>query len=257
MLTLRGQSLSSLEGVVHAFFGRTGGVSQGLYGALNCGPGSGDAPEAVAENRRRALAALAPTDDAKLLTLHQTHSADILTVREAWQAARPRADGMVTDRPNLALGVLTADCAPILLVDPDARVIGACHAGWKGALEGVLEAAISAMEALGASASRIHTAIGPCIGQAAYEVGPEFIARFRQADGENTRFFTPSPRADHWQFALEAYVAERLGRAGLGGVEPLSACTYEREADFYSYRRATHRGETDYGRQLSAIMLRE
>ncbi len=256
MLTLHAKNLSAIADVAHGFFGRAGGVSKGIYASLNCGPGSGDAPEAVAENRRRALHALADKNDAKLLTLHQTHSAEILTVDKAWETgARPRADGMVTNHPRLALGILAADCAPILLADQKAHVVGAAHAGWKGALGGVLEAAVAAMQRLGAAPSRIRAAIGPCISQAAYEVGPEFIARFREAGPENTRFFVPSQRADHWQFDLEAYIAQRLARAGIRDVERLSACTYAGENDFFSYRRATHRRQADYGRQLSAIML--
>ncbi len=240
----------------HGFFGRAGGVSQGIYASLNCGPGSGDAREAVIENRRRALDALAHDKDAKLLTLHQTHSTDILGVRKAWELnARPRADGMVTNQPHLALGILTADCAPVLLADADAHVIGAAHAGWKGAAAGVLEAAITAMKKQGAKSENIRAAIGPCISQSAYEVGPEFIARFRDADPQNTQFFVPSPKPDHWQFDLETYIAQRLQRAGVGDIEPLHACSYARENDFFSYRRATHHKEADYGRQLAAIML--
>jgi YfiH family protein len=257
MLTLQARNLSSVHGVAHGFFGRAGGISQGVYASLNCALGTRDLPEAVAENRRRALEVLAGNTKATLLSLYQAHTADVVTVREPWEiATRPRADGMVTDRKGLALGIVTADCAPVLFADSKAHVIGAAHAGWKGALGGVLEATVMAMKELGSSPENIRAAIGPCISQAAYEVGPEFIARFRDADSENTRFFVPSPRNGHWQFDLEAYVAARLARVGVGSIEPLSACTYSREADFFSYRRSTHRKEDDFGHQLSAIMLR-
>lgn len=253
---LHAENLSAVDGMAHGFFGRAGGVSQGIYASLNCGPGSDDAPEAVKDNRRRALQALAGDRAAKLLTLNQNHTAEVLTVREALaRDERPRADGTVTDRPHIALGILTADCAPVLFADADAQIIGAAHAGWKGALGGIIDNVVVAMMRLGANPARIRAAIGPCISQAAYEVGTEFIARFREADSQNTRFFTPSKRADHWQFDLETYIAHRLSRAGVSNVEPLSVCTYARENDFFSYRRATHRKEADYGRQLSAIML--
>lgn len=256
MLTLRANNLSAVSGMTHAFFGRTGGVSRGVYASLNCALGTRDSPEAVAENRSRALAALTGTTGATLLSLYQAHTTDVVTVREPWEAAaRPRADGVVTDRAGLALGIVTADCAPVLFADAQAHVIGAVHAGWKGALGGVVEAAVAAMKKLGSKPENIRAAIGPCISQSAYEVGPEFIARFRDADGNNTRFFVPSPRDGHWQFDLEAYVAARLASAGVGSIESLAACTCSRDADFFSYRRATHRKESDFGHQLSAIML--
>jgi YfiH family protein len=256
MLTLRAGNLSSVHGVAHGFFGRTGGVSQGVYASLNCALGTQDFPEAVAENRRRALAALAGKTTATLLSLYQAHTPDVVTVREPWETPkRPRADAMVTDRAGIALGIVTADCAPVLFADSKAHIIGAAHAGWKGALGGVLEATVTAMKGLGSRPENIRAAIGPCISQAAYEVGPEFIARFCEADPDNTRFFVPSPRDGHWQFDLKAYVAARLARAGVGSIEPLGTCTYAREADFFSYRRATHRKEVDFGHQLSAIML--
>jgi YfiH family protein len=251
MLQHAASSLSQLPGIAHGFFGRQGGVSEGIYVSLNCGPGSGDAREHVAENRRRVAAALG---GATLLTLHQIHSANAVAVGEFWERG-PQADGMATNVPGLALGILTADCAPVLLADGHARVVGAAHAGWKGALSGIAEAVISKMESLGAERGRMSAAIGPCIGQANYEVGPEFIARFAEADSGNTRFFVPSGKPDHWRFDLEGYVAGRLQRAGIGHVETLSACTYARDSEFFSYRRATHRGETDYGRQVSAIVL--
>lgn len=244
----------TLEGVHHAFFGRQGGVSEGVYATLNCGPGSKDSLEAVLENRRRATAALAP--GVKLVTLYQIHSAEAVTVTEAWDIPQnPKADAMVTNRPGIALGILTADCAPILLVDPEARVIGAAHAGWGGALAGVTDSVVAGMLRLGARRESIRAAIGPCIRQPAYEVGPEFEARFSQADPENRRFFTASERAGHWQFDLPAYVVHRLRQGGVEQAEDLGVCTYSQGEEFFSYRRTTHRKEPDYGRELSAIVL--
>ena len=253
MLILKSGGLNE-SGIVHGFFGRTGGVSQGIYASLNCGPGSGDTREAVLENRARAAKALSAA--ARLVTLYQVHGAEAVTVTAPWEiAANPKADAMVTDRPGIALGILTADCAPILLADATARVIGAAHAGWGGAFGGVADSVVAAMEGLGAQRGRIRAAVGPCIGQTAYEVGPEFEARFRAADPGNSRFFRTGARSGHWQFDLPAYVSHRLARAGVGSIDGLGACTYERDADFFSYRRATHWRESDYGRQLSAIML--
>jgi YfiH family protein len=238
----------------HAFFGRRGGVSEGVYASLNCGPGSSDVRERVIENRRRAIATLSP--EAKLVTLYQVHGADVVEVTEPWPIpSNPKADALVTNRPGIALGILTADCAPILLADSEARVIGAAHAGWGGAIAGVTDSVIAAMVKLGARADCICAAIGPCISQSAYEVGPEFEARFVARDPENRRFFMPSARTNHWQFDLPAYVAKRLTAAGVKTVETLGACTYTREDDFFSYRRTTHRKEPDYGRQLSTIAL--
>jgi YfiH family protein len=246
----------SLPGITHGFFGRQGGVSKGIYASLNCGPGSKDSRDDVMENRARATAALAA--DAALVTLYQVHSAEAVTVAAPWQIPdNPKADAMATDRPGIALGILTADCAPILLADPQAQIIGAAHAGWGGALAGVAESVLAAMQRLGAKPERIRAAIGPCISQNAYEVGPEFEARFVSTDPDNARFFTRSPRADHWQFDLPAYVAQRLKAAGIESVDSMGACTYAREDAFFSYRRTTHRKEPDYGRELSAIMLAE
>jgi len=254
MLILTAAHLAGRD-IAHSFFGRQGGVSQGIYASLNCGPGSGDVRASVMENRRMAVTALSAT--AALVTLYQVHSGTAITVSEPWQVAdNPRADAMATDKPGIALGILTADCAPILFADASAGVIGAAHAGWGGALAGVTDSAISAMERLGAARARITAAIGPCISQAANEVGPEFEVRFRAADAANARFFTPGARAGHWQFDLPAYVAHRLTQAGVGRIETLAACTYQREADFFSFRRTTHRKEPDYGRQLSAILLK-
>lgn len=251
MLVLRANNLN-LPGIAHGFFGRMGGVSTGIYASLNCGLGSDDDPAHVAENRacvRQALGAGA------LNTLYQIHSPNVVTVTEGWKQG-PHADGMVTATAGIALGILTADCAPVLFADAQARVIGAAHAGWKGAFSGVLEATLAAMEARGAQRAQIAAAIGPCISQANYEVGPEFRARFVASDSRNSRFFVPSDRADHHRFDLEAYVSERLSAAGVDKIERLSACTYARDADFFSFRRTTYRGEKDYGREISAIVLR-
>src|SRR5438105_1508416 len=211
MFILRSANLS-VPGVTHGFFGRRGGVSKGIYESLNCGPGSKDLRDHVMENRRRATAALSP--DATLVTLYQVHSAEAVTVAAPWPIPEnPKADAMATDRPGIALGILTADCAPILLADPLARIIGAAHAGWNGALAGIVESVLAAMRRLGASPERIRAAIGPCISQKAYEVGPEFQLRFVSADLANARFFLASPRADHWQFDLPAYLTQRLKQA--------------------------------------------
>ena len=253
MLILRAGSLSP-QNIAHGFFGRQGGVSEGIYASLNCGPGSKDSRDAVLENRRRATSALAP--GAKLVTLYQIHSAEAVTATDAWDIPEnPKADAMVTNRPGIALGILTADCAPILLADPEARVIGAAHAGWNGAISGVTDSVVAAMLRLGAARERIRAAIGPCIRQDAYEVGPEFEARFRAADSQNGRFFVPSKRPDHWQFDLPAYVVHRLRQSGVDQIEDLGVCTYSRPEELFSYRRTTHLKEPDYGRELSAITL--
>ena len=256
MLVLGAPNLSS-NAITHGFFGRSGGISSGIYTSLNCGPGSGDDRVEVIENRRRALAQLTDQPAARLLTLYQIHSASVVTVTRPWEIGQaPQADAMVTNVPGLALGILTADCAPVLLVDTRARVIGAAHAGWKGALGGVTDAAIGAMESLGANRGDISAAVGPCISQANYEVGAEFIANFSDADTANTRFFVPSKKPEHFTFELAGYVADRLRSSGIASVHTVDACTYARESDFFSFRRATHRGEKDYGRQLSAILLK-
>ena len=257
MLILKADNLNALTGIAHGFFGRTGGVSTGIYASLNCGfsrlAGEKDGPGAVVENRRQVLAALGAPD---LVTLSQVHSPQVVTVTSPWAMAdSPEADAMVTATAGIALGILTADCAPVLFADADAGVIGAAHAGWKGALGGVLENTLAAMERLGAERRRIVAAIGPCISQANYEVGPEFRARFVGEDAAHARFFVPSARAEHHRFDLEGFTAARLERAGVDRIERLSACTYARDADFFSFRRATHRGEKDYGREISAIAL--
>jgi YfiH family protein len=237
----------------HAFLGREGGVSIGIHAGLNVGLGSDDDRTAIVENRRRATEAVLP--GAALVTLHQVHSADAVIVDAPFpDDERPKADALVTNRPGLLLGILTADCAPILFADEAAGVVGAAHAGWKGAIGGVTDATIAAMETLGADRSRIVAAIGPCIARASYEVDEGFLIRFCEADPENERFFADG-RAGHWQFDLEGYVAARLAAAGIGRIEALGLDTYADEARFFSYRRATHRGEPGYGREVSLIGL--
>jgi YfiH family protein len=243
----------TLDGVAHGFLGRRGGVSTGVHAGLNVGTGSADDPAIIAENRRRAVDAVAP--GATLLNPYQIHSAECVTVTGIWeQDARPHADAVVTDRPGFALGILTADCAPVLFADTAAGVIGAAHAGWKGALHGVTDATLGAMEKLGAQRDRIVAAIGPCIARASYEVDDTFQRRFEDHDPENERFFAPG-RDGHAQFDLEAYVAHRLAAAGVRKVEMLGLDTYAAEDRFYSFRRSTHRGEPDYGRQVAIIGL--
>lgn len=239
------------DGVAHGFLGRRGGVSVGAVAGLNVGLGSQDDPAAVAENRRRAAAAVVP--GATLTTLYQVHSAEAVIVDSPWpDADRPHADALVTDRPGLLLGILTADCAPVLFADRAAGVVGAAHAGWKGALGGVTDATLAAMERLGATRDRIVAAIGPCIARASYEVDDGFLATFAAADPANERFFADGRPGRH-QFDLEAYVAHRLAAAGVTRIAALGLDTYALEDRFFSYRRATHRGEADYGRQISVI----
>jgi len=257
---LQSQSLKA-AGIVHGFFGRQGGVSAGIYASLNCGQGSKDDAQAVEENRHLVVEALA--QDCQLVSLAQVHSA-IVHALPAWQAGegiggRLEGDGMVSATPGLMLGILTADCAPVLFVDAKAKVIGAAHAGWKGALgqkgHGVLEAMLAAMQKLGAKRDRIAAVIGPCICQANYEVGGEFRDRFLESGLKNRRFFVASDQEGRYRFDLPAYVADRLIAAGIGSVETLGVCTYPPENGFFSFRRATHAGEPDYGRQISAIAL--
>lgn len=241
----------ALEGVPHGFLGRQGGVSVGLMAGLNVGLGSGDDRAAIAENRRRATEAVMP--GAALVTVHQVHSAvAVIATAPIADDARARADALVTDRPGLLLGILTADCVPVLLADRAAGVVGAAHAGWKGAIGGVTDATVAAMERLGARRDRIVAAIGPCIARASYEVDDGFRARFCAADPTNEFFFADG-RAGHHQFDIEAYVAARLAAAGVRTVEALGLDTYADERLFFSYRRATHRGEPDYGREISLI----
>lgn len=239
---------SALAAVPHGFMTRRGGVSKFPVEGLNCGFGAGDDPVAVAENRRRAAHALLP--GAMLVGMHQVHSADVATVSDPWpDDQRPPADALVTDRPGLLLGVLTADCAPVLLADREAGVVGAAHAGWRGARGGVIANTVAEMEKLGARRERIAAAVGPCIAQASYEVGGDFRAEFAAGDA---RFFAPGA-AGRWQFDLAAYVAHALAEAGAGRIEVIARDTYAEPDLFYSFRRATHRGEPAYGRQLSLI----
>lgn len=254
---LQAETLAALPGIRHGFFTRQGGVSQGPYASLNGGIGSNDAPEHVRENRARMAATLgvAPT---RFVTCYQIHSPDVVVAEEPWtRETAPRADAIVTRVPQLAIGVTTADCGPVLFADAEAGVIGAAHAGWKGALTGVLEATVAAMEELGASRARIAAALGPMIRQPSYEVGPEFLARFAAEDPGSTQFFAPSARAGHAMFDLAGFIAARLARAGIAQIEDLGACTYADPASFYSYRRTTHRAEPDYGRHVNAIALGE
>lgn len=246
--------LAATPGIRHAFFTREGGVSNGIYASLNGGLGSDDDPAHVAENRKR-MAETIGVEPSHFLTLFQIHSPDVIVVEEPWCAAdRPRADAMVTRTPGLALGASAADCGPVLFADASARVIGAAHAGWKGALNGVLEATIAAMEKLGADRTRISAAIGPLIRQASYEVGAEFVDRFVAADHANKRFFKPSARDSHAMFDLGGFIRARLETAGLMMIDDVGVDTYSDER-FFSYRRTTHRREPDYGRHIHAIML--
>ncbi|WP_380879105.1 laccase domain protein [Sphingomonas sp. DBB INV C78] len=245
---------AALGDTIHGFLGRQGGVSTGIHAGLNVGLGSDDDREAIRENRRRAVTAVAP--GAALVTLHQVHSPDAVAVTAPFpDDARPHADALVTDRPRLLLGILTADCVPVLFADKAAGVVGAAHAGWKGAIHGVTDATIAAMEKLGAQRERITAAIGPCIARASYEVDEGFFRRFAEAAPENERFFTDGVRAGHHQFDIEAYVTARIAAAGVARVEALGLDTYANEDRFYSFRRATHRGEPGYGRQISLIGL--
>jgi len=252
---LQAAALKALKGIRHAFFTREGGVSQGIYASLNGGVGSNDRPDNVRENRARMAAALGVTPD-RFLSLYQIHSPDVMTVETPWASdARPRADAMVTKVPGLALGISTADCGPVLFADADARVIGAAHAGWKGAFTGVLEATLAAMEKLGAKRGRISVALGPMIRQPSYEVGPEFVERFAAADTANSRFFAPSARADHAMFDLPGYIRSRLEKAGVAQIDDIGLDTCADPERFYSYRRTTLRKEPDYGRHINAISL--
>lgn len=255
---LTAEHLSATKGLRHGFFTREGGVSEGIFAALNVGLGSSDNPDHVRENRRRAAATLDVAGDA-LVTAYQIHSAKVAVVDKPWKpGGAPQVDAMVTARPGVALGILTADCAPILLADVRSGVIGAAHAGWKGAISGVIEATVEAMVELGARKSRILAAVGPCIAQDSYEVGPEFPAPFVAEDPNNGRHFRPDRNRDgepRWRFDLGGYVSDKLERLGLAAVEVLPYDTCADDQHFFSYRRACLRGEKDYGRGLSAIAL--
>jgi len=253
-MTFSSSLLSAVPGLHHAFFSREGGVSSGIYESLNGGIGSNDDPAHVTENRRR-MAEHLGVAPAQFLTVFQIHSPDVAVATAPWNTdTRPRADALVTNVPGLALGVTAADCGPILFVDPQARVIGAAHSGWKGAIGGVIENTIAAMESLGAARGSIIAAIGPLIRQQSYEVGAEFVARFSEGDAGNARFFVPSTRADHSMFDLAGYIRFRLERAGILMIDDVGVDTYADER-FFSYRRTTNRKEPDYGRNIHAIVL--
>ena len=252
-MMLSAPSLASIGGVRHGFFTRQGGVSNGIYASLNCGPGSRDAAENVAQNRAR-VAELLGVDTNRLLTLFQKHSADAIVADKPWKAV-PEADAIVTAKPGLAIGILTADCAPVLFCDAAAGVIGAAHAGWRGTLSGIVETTVKAMEKLGAKPERMVAAIGPAISQKAYEVGAEFVEQFVATEPESASFFATDEGSGEPHFDLVGYVGERLQRAGVGAVADLGLCTYCEETRLFSYRRSQHHGEDDYGRQISAIVL--
>lgn len=260
---LTADCLSEVAGIRHGYFTREGGVSSGLYASLNCGLGSNDDRAAVTENRARVarhltghLAGHLGTASTEVVTVHQTHSAVAVTIDAPLPRDNlPKADAIVTRTPGLVIGALAADCAPVLFADPDARVVAAAHAGWRGATGGVLEAAIDAMVAAGAVRTRIRAAVGPCINQAAYEVGPEFETEVLALDPANARYFARATPASRPHFDLPGYVAARLGRAGIGAIERRTPCTDRNESDFFSYRRSQRLGHPDYGRQISAIVV--
>ena len=247
-------TLESCDGIRHGFFTRQGGVSKGMYGSLNCGLGSRDDAESVRQNRALVAETLG-VPAGRLLTLYQIHSARAVIVDKPWNGESAEADALVTRTPGLAIGALTADCAPILLCDPQARVIAAAHAGWRGALSGVAEATIAAMEELGAKRERVVAVIGPSISQRAYEVGSDYVDRFLAEEPASETFFMTDESSGEPHFDLSGYVAERLSRAGVGSVSDLGLCTYCDETRLFSYRRSQHHGEEDYGRQISAIVL--
>jgi hypothetical protein len=243
----------AVPGVRHGWFTRTGGVSEGVYGSLNAGPGSNDLPERVAENRARIAAGMG-VGPSHLLSPHQHHSSDVLAVEAPFSSGRPKADAMVTRTSGLALGILTADCGPVLFADPVNRVIGAAHAGWQGALGGVLENTVAAMEALGAARASITAVLGPTISRPNYEVGADFAERAMERDPASAAFFSPGASAGKRHFDLPGCILMRLARAGVAA-HWTGHCTYAEPERFFSFRRTTHAGESDYGRQLSAIVL--
>jgi polyphenol oxidase len=247
-------TLESCDGIRHGFFTRRGGVSKGIYGSLNCGLGSGDDAENVRQNRALVAETLGVPHE-RLLTLYQIHSATAVIVDQPWNSDVAEADALVTRTPGLAIGALTADCAPVLFCDPEARVIAAAHAGWRGALLGIVEATVASMEELGAKPQRMVAVIGPTISQRAYEVGSDYVERFLAEEPESSSFFMTDDSSGEPHFDLAGYVAERLARAGVGTVSDLGLCTYCDETRLFSYRRSQHHGEEDYGRQISAIVL--
>ncbi|MFN7003763.1 MAG: peptidoglycan editing factor PgeF [Roseinatronobacter sp.] len=254
-MTLEILTADTLSPLRHGFFTRRGGASSGIFLGLNCGPGSSDQSDTVRMNRARVAEAMEIAPEA-LVTVHQTHSADVVTLDGPWpeDQPRPEADGMVTNQPGLALAILTADCQPVLFADTEAQVIGAAHAGWRGALGGVLENTIAAMEQLGAARGRIRAVIGPCISQSAYEVGQEFLETFMDEDPDYGRFFT-NGAGDRYQFDLVGFGLHRLRSEGIADARWIGACTYADPARFYSYRRSVHQREADYGRLISVVRL--
>ncbi len=252
-MTLEILTSDLLSPVRHGFFSRRGGASSGIFSGLNCGLGSSDQTEAVDLNRKRVAEAM-EVDPVEMVGVHQVHSPNVVTVDAPLNGERPKADALVTNVPGLALTILTADCQPVLFADPDANVIGAAHAGWRGALDGVLEATLDTMESLGAKRENISAVIGPTISQAAYEVGPEFLDDFMAESPENARFFA-NGQGDRLQFDLPAFGLHRLRQANVGNAEWTRHCTYSDADRFYSYRRSTHANEADYGRLISAIRL--
>ena len=248
-------SFDGLPGISHGFFGRSGGVSKGIYKSLNTGQGSDDNPKHIVENRRRVAQALG-THGARLLSCHQCHSTDVMIVDGPWKGAAPKADAIVTNTPGLAISALAADCAPVLFYDPIAKVIGAAHAGWRGALAGVTDETVKAMLSLGAHRSHIRAAIGPCIGPDNFEVGPEFVAEFIGESLGNGKFFHPGTGTRSY-FDMKAYLCRKLNRAGVKRVSALPDCTYAQNGAYFSYRHNSHQGIADYGRNISVIILNE
>jgi purine-nucleoside/S-methyl-5'-thioadenosine phosphorylase / adenosine deaminase len=254
-MRVQAPNLAEIDGLAHGFFTRLGGISEGIYTSLNCGPGSRDDADNVTENRARVAGLLGVGAD-RLVTVFQKHSNMAAVAKTPWTRDKaPEADAVVTATPGLAIGILTADCAPVLLCDPEARVIGAAHAGWRGALAGIVEATVEAMRGLGAEPPRIRAAIGPAISQGAYEVGEDYKAQFLAQEPESEAFFATDEGSGEPHFDLPGYVAERLARAGVGETLDLGLCTYYDETRLFSYRRSQHHGEDDYGRQISAIVL--
>ncbi len=255
-MMLQAKSLSGLEGIRHGFFTRAGGVSDGIYTSLNGGVGSNDDAQRVGENRARMARALG-AEPANFVTCFQIHSPDVVVAEKPWTPeARPKADAIVTQVPSIAIGVSTADCGPLLFADAQARVIGAAHAGWRGAFTGVIEKTVAAMEKLGADRGRIVAALGPLIRKRNYEVSQSFVDEFLRADRAHARFFSAASREGHAMFDLPGFVAARIEQSGIGLFEDLELCTYADEDRFYSYRRSVHRAEPDYGRHVNAVILR-
>ena len=247
--------LAALPGIRHGFFTRQGGVSEGIYAELNCGPGSADDPAAVRENRARVAGHLGGQHD-DVATLYQIHSGDAVAIDALTTPDnRPKADGVVTNVPGLVIGILTADCGPVLFADAEAKVVGAAHAGWRGAVGGVLAATVAQMEKLGARRERIVAAVGPCINQQSYEVGPDFEATLLEGCPDNSRFLARAEPNSKAHFDLPGFIVSQLDKLGLAQIERKSPCTYVNESQFFSFRRSTHRSEPDYGRQISAIVV--